>query len=186
MPSAVLLLVAAYLLRSIPSAPIPLLAPMPEFAFNDSEANSFRSPDSFIGRTSLVNFFFTSCQGPCPALMKKMQSIEKKLRDLPQFQFVSITIDPERDDIEKLNAYAAARGIQIGPRWHFLRGDLSKTLQLSEETFRLGLDLPQKIHTTRVAVVDSKGNLRGVYSTETVEDIDKVVNILTNLANENR
>ncbi len=160
----------------------PVGSPIGEFTLADSAEQPFRAPEDFLGHVTIVNFFFTKCGGPCPALMSKLAALNERLTKFNNVRLVSITIDPDFDLPERLATYAAERGIEIGSRWKLLRGKLDTTIDLSEKTLGQGLDAPNQIHTTRVALVDTLGNLRGVYSTETESDLRLLQNTIESLA----
>src|SRR5258708_6275315 len=59
------------------------------------------------GKVVLLTFIYTSCTDTCPLLTGKMAGLQEKLG--PDFgsrvQFLSITVDPERDTPDILHAY---------------------------------------------------------------------------------
>jgi len=84
--------------------------------------------ETMRGKVVLYNFVYTNCGDPCTDLMTKMQTVWQQLDpgDIP-IEFVTITIDPERDTPSALAEYAQGHGItsptideNIVP-WHFLR-----------------------------------------------------------------
>jgi protein SCO1 len=78
---------------------------------------------SLKGHPLLVDFVYTSCQGPCPMLTAKLASVAKLLgprlgRDV---KLVSITLDPEHDHPAELKRYAEKQGATENG-WLFLTG----------------------------------------------------------------
>ena len=62
--------------------------------------------DDLNGKIVVANFFFTSCPSICPKLtrnMKRLQDAFKKTDTI--VRFVSFTVDPERDSVQKIKAY---------------------------------------------------------------------------------
>ena len=62
-----------------------------------------------------MDFIYTSCPGPCPIQSGVHVRVQ---RDLPaqlhdRVHFVSISIDPERDDPAALRAYAETHGADL-------------------------------------------------------------------------
>ncbi|MCS5636031.1 MAG: SCO family protein [Myxococcota bacterium] len=86
-----------------------------------------------------INFIFTRCSDSCPAETAKLREVYERLGDrVGQDIFMySISVDPEHDTPEALNAYA--KKFQIGPGWLFLRASESD-VELLEERFGLDLD----------------------------------------------
>jgi protein SCO1/2 len=83
------------------------------------------------GAPVLVDFIYTSCPGPCEMMTQRMTVVASRLgRNLgPKVRFVSVTIDPEHDNPEKLRAYARAQGAEH-PGWVFLTGDPARISSL--------------------------------------------------------
>src|SRR5262245_59907531 len=74
------------------------------------------------GKIVVINFIYTSCQDICPIATARLAQVEDKLgekvgRDI---FFISMTVDPEHDTPERLNAYAKA--FSAGPGWTFVTG----------------------------------------------------------------
>jgi protein SCO1/2 len=69
----------------------------------------------------LVNFIFTTCTTICPVMSAGMSQFLTNLgTERDSVRVVSISIDPERDTVETLRAYAARYGAP--PSWEFLTG----------------------------------------------------------------
>ena len=97
--------------------------PAPDFDLTD-QSGARVSLEALRGRTLLVDFVYTRCPGPCPALTSQHVALQRKLS--PELRervwFVSISIDPAHDTPEALRAYAESRGADLA-RWSFLTGD---------------------------------------------------------------
>lgn len=99
---------------------------LPDIKLIDQFARPF-SLASLRGRVILVDFFYTTCPGPCLVLTARMRAIADKLGDTlgAKAAFVSITVDPERDTPPQLLAYAKEqRADRKG--WVFLTGAPAK------------------------------------------------------------
>ncbi|WP_085718907.1 SCO family protein [Pseudomonas sp. B28(2017)] len=70
----------------------------------------------------VMGFIYTSCTTVCPMVSSIMGKVQKQLgaRVGTEVQLVSISIDPQRDDPQRLNDYA--RTFQAGPGWSWLTG----------------------------------------------------------------
>lgn len=168
--------------RELPP-PLPVFYSVPEFTLTNEFNKPFGSKD-LIGKFYIANFMFTSCPSTCPALMDKMDIIQKRIRGLgTKAAIVTFTVDPTHDTPEVLFKYARKRN--TNPYiWNFLTGsqaDLEKivingfkvpmgkiepvTKKLEEKTITL-MDIA---HSDRVVLVDAQGQIRGYYSTEKIE-----------------
>jgi protein SCO1/2 len=163
---------------------LPILASLPPFEMYDHRGQEV-DRDLFTGKISVVDFIFTSCQGPCPIMAVNMKSLYDHYSDESMVQFVSITVDPENDTYDVLQNYALAQGINDS-RWIFLRNDLEKVVKLSEDGFFLSAaNLPMG-HSVKFVLVDSKGNIRKYYSGTDPEDTERLSRSIQSLLHEIR
>jgi protein SCO1/2 len=74
-------------------------------------------------RTIVMNFIFTHCAASCPLQLRALTAVQAALpRDLSRrVQFVSVTMDPERDTPFILKQYAARMGARL-ETWSFVTG----------------------------------------------------------------
>lgn len=128
-----------------------------------------------VGKTIVANFFFTHCPTICPSLtmnMKKLQDAVKKSskvgdRTADYVQFLSISVDPERDSVPQLKKWADR--FQVNPaNWWLLTGDKKSIYDLSINDMKLalvdgeGVDT-SFIHTDRFVLIDRDRIIRGYY-----------------------
>jgi protein SCO1 len=75
------------------------------------------------GHWTVMSFMFTHCVLACPQLQGNMYRLAESntLRNEP-VRFVSISVDPVHDTVERLNAYATDMGVDYD-RWKLLRSD---------------------------------------------------------------
>ena len=95
--------------------------PNPELV--DQHGNRVRFYDDLVaGRTVVIQFMYTRCDGACPAATSTLVEAQHELAQLMgrDLFFVSISIDPERDTQGDLAAYADAHGVGAG--WTFVTG----------------------------------------------------------------
>lgn len=83
--------------------------------------------DRFSGRVHVVAMAYTNCAYACPRILLDMKRIEAAV---PDVGFVLVTIDPERDTVERMLSFA--RGARLSPeRWTLLRGSDGDLLELA-------------------------------------------------------
>lgn len=74
------------------------------------------------GKVWVVHQFFANC----PVCLKQnsgdLIKLYKEFNSHPDFQFVSISVDPDNDTVEQLSKYAKAMGADA-KNWWFVRGD---------------------------------------------------------------
>ena len=160
--------------------------PAPAFALTNQDGKPVGSAD-LRGHVYVANFIFTSCQGPCPLMSKKMENLQKAITN-PAIRFVSFSVDPERDTPAILKTFSKQYGADAA-RWSFLTGD-TNAMQLVAKGMKMAA-VPQKdmsvMHSTFFLLVDAGGNVRGVYHTESKdadEQMAQLVKDATKLAAE--
>src|SRR5690606_33469815 len=86
----------------------------------------------FNGKPVVFTMFFASCNYACPILVYDMKKIESKLspEELKDYQFVLVTIDPDKDTPEALNEFAKKFNLDLN-RWSLLTGDKDDILELA-------------------------------------------------------
>ncbi len=143
------------------SRSLPVLGEAPQFDLTDTNEDRITA-SSLLGKVWVSNFFFTSCQGPCPIMNGNLARVEEGFRHIDNLRFVSFTIDPETDTPEVLKEYGTKLGADL-TRWHFLTGSKETLKELSIRGFKLGLDSDSKVHATRLVLIDKQGKVRGYY-----------------------
>jgi len=122
----------------------------------------------------VADFFFTSCASICPKLtMVKLQRSFSRGGDrfhpidTSVVQFVSFTIDPERDSVSRLKAYADRFGVNHD-NWWFLTGNRDSIYNFIFEQLRVDKYSNEPIdsnfvHTSRFVLIDKMHKIRGYY-----------------------
>lgn len=87
----------------------PAARSLPDFALTDQRGEPF-GPRRLVGQWTLLFFGFTHCPDICPATLATLATARRELADLPlprQPQVVLVSVDPQRDTVEKLAGYTA-------------------------------------------------------------------------------
>jgi cytochrome oxidase Cu insertion factor (SCO1/SenC/PrrC family) len=145
--------------------------PVPEFKLVERSGKSV-SRDDLKGKVWVASFVFTRCSGPCPQVTRTMAQLQKELNlaESPDLRLVTFTVDPEKDTPDELRRYAA--NFRADPdRWLFLTGlpeaELHKLLKDGFKVTAQRSASPKPgdefDHSSRLAVVDKRGNIRGYY-----------------------
>ncbi len=79
--------------------------------------------DLLEDRVVVISAFFTTCVGVCPVTAANLQKIQRWLgpRLGEEVLMLSMTVDPETDDLATLADYADQ--VQAKPGWYFLTGE---------------------------------------------------------------
>jgi cytochrome c oxidase assembly protein subunit 15 len=154
---------------------------LPSFAFVDQNGEPFGAED-MKGKISIVDFFFTSCRGPCPTMVLRFEEFYRKFAHSDKVRLVSFTVDPVVDSLPKLREYAAAHGVTDN-RWVFVRGEMADVQKLCEDGFKVSADLPG-LHTTKFVLVDAVGKIRGYYDYDDQAALDRLEQDVAQLVSE--
>lgn len=134
---------------------------VPQFRFIDQDGAEFGS-DEMLGEVNLVSFQFTRCPGICHTMSARLAQIYADNAAWPGLRIVTISVDPEHDTPEVLRAYADKFGV-TDTRWTFLNGPMDDVIELSEKGFFLPADSLPAGHSSRFALVDTEGEVRGFF-----------------------
>jgi protein SCO1 len=165
---------------------LPRLFPVPDAQLVD-DAGKPRTLASLKGNVVVYDFIFTNCTGVCPIMSSNMKRIvEKVAKDAP-VRFVSISVDPQHDTPKMLSDYALR--FRSDPRWTFLTGDRNEIVRVSVQGFKLAAGDPTPggealLHSSKFAVADKEGMIRGYFDASNGEAVDQVANAVAELAAE--
>ncbi|HEY2568852.1 MAG TPA: SCO family protein [Candidatus Udaeobacter sp.] len=150
---------------------------VPSFQLINQNGQPFGSAQ-LAGKIWIADFVYTTCPGPCPMISSRMSELQKPL-EKTDVHLVSFSVDPQKDTPEVLRGYAEK--LQADPaRWDFLTGSKSAIYKLSHDGFKLGISdgsdvqgIP--VHSTRMALVDRHGEIRGYYDAPEADAITKLL-----------
>ena len=154
---------------SLIEPPIPAM----DFVLTDQHNETFQLSDH-NGEVVLIFFGYTNCPDVCPVTLSEFRQVkEKLLKNAERVQFVYITVDPERDTVERIGAHLE----NFDPTFFGLTGDLSdlEPVWKAYGVYAAKVDTGSAAgylvdHTARVYAVDVNGNLRLTFPFETDSD----------------
>lgn len=143
------------------------------------------SLEAYEGKVVMLFFGYTSCPDICPSTMSDMKRVMDYLGDeADRVQVVFVTVDPERDTVEKLSAYVtlfnpsfiglSGSEEELQPVWN----GYGVFREIDDESDSMAGYLVN--HTSRVYLVDPQGRLLITYGfgtapEEITEDIAHVL-----------
>lgn len=126
----------------------------------DQQGKTRRLAD-FAGAPTVLAMVYASCDAACPAMIALMKHMESSA-DVPKnTQFVLVSFDPERDTVDKLQAFA--RSLRLSDRWTLLRGapdDVRELAVLLGVRFKQNEDKSFS-HSNNITVLDGSGEIEG-------------------------
>ncbi|MBA2406058.1 MAG: SCO family protein [Bdellovibrionales bacterium] len=165
--------------RMLP-ADLPVYSTLPDYRFTDENGKSFGT-NELKGKVYIANFMFTSCTTACPLLLKKVQTVQHRMRGvIDRAAIISFTVDPDTDTSKVL--FDKARELRANPVvWRFLSASLADTKKLLVDGFKVPVgeketanSIMDVAHSNKLVLVDQDGRIRGYYSIEK-DGIDKLM-----------
>lgn len=135
---------------------------VPDFSLINQQSNNLTLSD-LSGKVWIADFIFTNCPTICPKMTLEMANLQSEF-DSQKINFVSFTVDPERDTTDVLSRYAKQHGADEN-RWHFLTGDKEQIYKLANEGFKLAAAYHEGIlpHSRKFVLVAPDGVIYGYY-----------------------
>ncbi|MEO5999414.1 MAG: SCO family protein [Chitinophagaceae bacterium] len=133
------------------------------------------SLDDLKDKVIIADFFFTRCPSICPTLTRNMKRLQDALKikdelrniDSTFIQFLSFTVDPERDSTQVLKKYGDRFGVNPDI-WWLLTGPKKTIYDFAINELKLGLTDGGNvdsnfIHTSKFVLLDRDRVVRGYY-----------------------
>jgi protein SCO1/2 len=136
--------------------------------------------EDFGGKIIVADFFFTSCPSICPTLTKNMKKLQSAFNKTDSIvRFVSFTVDPERDTVEKMKAYGDKYGINHDT-WWMLTGPKQEIYDIALNEFKASVASSGEIdtsfiHTEKFFLLDRDKVVRGWYNGLDSTNLDKLI-----------
>jgi len=141
----------------------------------------------FDGRETVVTFFFTSCQGPCPALTRIIKRVQDETPK-SDLRFLSISVDGANDTPDIIRGYGEAYGADFS-RWTFATGAPDEIAAMARDALSFtiqkpdgqtvpgprGASVPNIIHPTRLLLVGSDRRVASVYAYNDPDQVDQLI-----------
>ncbi|CAN5207396.1 hypothetical protein BH09BAC5_BH09BAC5_13620 [soil metagenome] len=143
-----------------------------DFSLTDQTGATVTRKD-FSHSITVVDFFFTSCQGICPVMNSQMKRVYDNFKGNEEVKFISHTVNPEKDSAEVLAEYAKHYNADAH-QWHFVTGDKPQLYNLARKSYMISDtngdgSKEDFVHSQNFALVDKEGHVRGIYDgTDTV------------------
>lgn len=142
----------------------------PSFSLLSSKGEQYKLKDH-QGKIVILFFGYTYCPDICPTTLYKFKEVENLLgKKSNEMEVVLITVDPERDTQEKLSSYLKT----FDDTFFGLTGNENdlETIWKDYGVFRQISNVKGGKeylvdHSTRLYLIDKKGNLRATYLVDT-------------------
>jgi protein SCO1/2 len=173
---------------------------LPDFSFLNQQGKQVGWAD-LENKIIVADFFFTRCPTICPGMTQNMKRLAETIhngqrvgdRTNRNIHFLSFSIDPERDSLQRLRYWA--NRFQINPEtWWLLTGDKKSIYEMAINEMKLGLIDGENVdtnfvHSDKFVLIDINRQVRGYYSGLDPEDLARLqrdIILLTMEKNPNR
>ena len=144
-----------------------------ELINQDGEKMRFYS-DVLKDKVVIINTFFTTCTGACPAINRNLEKVQEALGDrLGKDAFlISMSVDPETDTPSRLKEYS--RRFHARPGWIFLTG---KKENVDWALYKLGQYVETKDGHTTIIIIgnEPKGLWKKAFGMAKADELMKIV-----------
>lgn len=136
-----------------------------DFSFTDQNGNSVTNA-TFKDKIYVADFIFLSCPTICPRMNTEMLKVNSAFKGNRDVAFLSHTIDPEHDTVDKLKAYAD--NIGAGKSWYFVTGNKDSIFNIATNSY-FTMAYPDVkepgglVHGGGLLLIDKNRYIRGVY-----------------------
>ena len=140
-----------------------------DFTLTDQTGSTVTLGD-LKGRPWVASFIFTHCAMACPKMMGHLAELRQRLREV-DVMFVTITVDPERDTVERLAQYGEVYGVDP-ENWLLLTGPEQEIYRLIRQGFKVSAWEDTRndrmagfefAHSMKLIHVDANGQIVGQY-----------------------
>ena len=145
----------------------PPISTVQPFSFSDQDGKII-TEKNIAGKVAVVNFFFTHCPSICPGLSRNMKRLQNSyIQNDSIVQFLSVSIDPVRDTVARLRAYADKFNANHDS-WWFVTGDKKEIYDFAIKEMKanvadVGADTAFP-HTENFFLLDTNRIIRGWYN----------------------
>ena len=160
--SVIILIFGIFFLTKKKTIILEPLYQIPYFSYLTQD-NSMFTTNNLKEKISVVDFFFTGCNGPCPAMNAYMKHLLVSFLDEDNLQFISFSVDPLNDSNSVIKEYVYS-GYLNYKNWYFLQTDTLSISPLLEDGFKLFGDGLPGMHSTKFILTDINGYIIGYYN----------------------
>lgn len=134
---------------------------------------------NFAGKLTVVDFFFTTCQGICPLMNTQMKRVYEKFKGNDSVFFISHTVNPENDSVAVMAEHAKIYGADV-KQWHFVTGPRAEIYSLARKSYLVSDtegdgSTEDFVHSEKLVLVDGDGHIRGMYDGTVAGEVDFLI-----------
>lgn len=157
-----------------------------DFSFIDQDSIIVTNK-TFENKIYVADFIFLSCPTICPKMHTELSSVYNIYKNNPDILFLSHTIDPEHDTVERLKAYTKSN--KISSKWHFVTGNRDSIYNIATKSYFATAYKDSKepggyVHSGGFLLIDKNRHIRGVYDGTNTDETKRLIRDIRVLLNE--
>lgn len=142
---------------------------------------------TFENKIYIADFIFLSCPTICPKMNSELNKVYEVYKNNPKVNYLSHTIDPERDSIARLKDFKTSLG--LNENWHFVTGNKDSIFTIATKSYFTTAYPDEKepgglVHGGGFLLVDKHKHIRGVYDGTNPEETKRLISDIKILLDE--
>jgi protein SCO1/2 len=134
---------------------------------------------TFKDKIYVAEFMFLSCPTICPKMHVELSKVNAYFINNPNVLFLSHTIDPERDSVERLKEYSDNNKIN-SKKWFFVTGVKDSIYNIATKSYYATAYKDEKepggyVHSGGFLLVDKNKHIRGVYDGTNPKETNRLI-----------
>lgn len=149
-----------------------------DFSFINQDSTTVTNK-TFENKIYVADFIFLSCPTICPKMNFELNKVYEIYKNNPKVNFLSHTIDPERDSIKRLKEFKTSLG--LNENWHFVTGNKDSIFTIATKSYFTTAYPDEKepgglVHGGGFLLVDMNKHIRGVYDGTNPDETKRLIN----------
>ncbi|RZJ86375.1 MAG: SCO family protein [Chryseobacterium sp.] len=148
------------------------------FSFTNQDSIKVTN-QNFRNKIYIADFMFLNCPTICPTMTMEMKRVYDVFKDNPKVMFLSHTIDPKNDSIQRLRQYAENMGVKAD-KWCFVTGDRDSIYSIAKDSYYATAYSDKAapggyVHSGGLLLIDKDQHIRGVYDGTDPNDTNRLI-----------
>lgn len=157
-----------------------------DFSFTDQDGLEVTNA-TFKNKIYVADFIFLSCPTICPKMNFELKKVYDVFKNNPSINFLSHTLDPDRDTSNKLKVFKKALG--VNKNWFFVTGNKDSIFNIASKSYFTTAYPDSKapgglVHSGAFLLIDKNKCIRGVYDGTNTQETNRLINDINLLLNE--
>lgn len=168
-----------YLGKSVLKNGVKTYPKIPDFTFTNQNGKLV-TQKNFEGKIYVADFIFLNCPTICPIMSKELKKVYDAFQHEDKIKFISHTIDPKNDTIDRLKAYS--NSLKINPnKWYFATGEQDNIYNLATQhyfsiAYKDSKEPGGYVHSGAFLLIDKNKYIRGVYDGTNEKETNRLIN----------